>query len=145
MFFREGCCLQTVPKISVTSREIWGQMLGWLFWFWFFYGPSAVTSTFIKVTPCLLVSFQSREGEETQAEFGVSKLQLLGEKGFDFWDFSPHPSNFIPLGLGSALPGGNRSERTRQVLEVFLAVSRKEHLFVSSTICLKNQAPKKGA
>lgn len=22
MFFREGCCLQTVPKISVTSREI---------------------------------------------------------------------------------------------------------------------------
>lgn len=33
-----------------------------LFCFVLFYGPSAVTSTFIKVTPCLLVSFQSGEG-----------------------------------------------------------------------------------
>lgn len=77
MFFREGCCLQTVPKISVTSREIRGQML-------VFYGLNAVTSTFIKVTPCLLVSFQSGWGRKTQAEFGISKLQPFGGNGLDF-------------------------------------------------------------
>lgn len=138
MFFREGCCLQTVPKISVTSREIWGQML-------VFYGLNDVTSTFIKVTPCLLVSFQSGRGRKTQAEFGISKLQPFGGKGLDFWDFSPHPSNFIPLGFGSTLPGGNGSEKTGYVLAMLLAESRKEHLFVSSTICLKNQVTKRGA
>lgn len=77
MFFREGCCLQTVPKISVTSREIRGQML-------VFYRLNAVTSTFIKVTPCLLVSFQSGWGRKTQAEFGISKLQPFGGNGLDF-------------------------------------------------------------
>lgn len=32
MFCREGCCLQTVTKIFVTSREIWGQMLIFFLW-----------------------------------------------------------------------------------------------------------------
>lgn len=78
MFFREGCCMQRVPKISVTSREIWGQML-----------------VFLWTQCCHLHFYQSNslpagqlpiwEGRKKQAEFGVSKLQPFGGDGFDFW------------------------------------------------------------
>lgn len=84
MFFREDCCLQTVPKISVTSREIWGQML-----VGFFCGARAVTSTFIKATPCLLVSFQSGEGKENTGRIWCFQTAAIGRKWMIF-EISAH-------------------------------------------------------
>lgn len=101
--------MQGVSKISVTLREILGQI------FFFFYGPNPSGAASVRVAPCLSVSLQSGEGRKMRLGFGVSKPQPFGENGSDSPVFSPHPSNCTPQGFGNARPRAKGSGRTGEV------------------------------
>lgn len=92
MFFREGCCLQTVPKISVTSREIWGQVL-------VFYRLNAVTSTFIRGNSLPAGHLPVWEGEEKAGRIWYFQTAAIWRKRIRFLRFQPTSEQFYPTGI----------------------------------------------